>query len=103
MSPRSWRFGEGRAEVSVPIRSRLVVNTAEAAIAAAEADLGTTRVLSYQIAHALNEGRLVTILASFEPEPWPVSFVYPPRGLVPQKLRAFLSFAAPRISDVLSR
>jgi len=103
MSPLGWRFGEGRAEVSVPIRSRLVANTAEAAIAAAESGLGPTRVLSYQIANALNEGRLVTILASFEPEPWPVSFVYPPRGLVPQKLLAFLSFAAPRISEVLGQ
>ena len=101
MSPRHWRFGEGRAEISVPIRSRLVVNTAEAAIAAAEAGLGTTRVLSYQIANAVNEGRLVTVLTSFEPEPWPVSFVYPPRGMVPQKLRAFLSFATPRISAIL--
>lgn len=102
MSPRNWRFGAGRAEVSVPIRSRFVVNTAEAAMAAAEAGLGMTRVLSYQIADALSDGRLVTILDSFEPDPWPVSFVYPPRGLVPQKLRSFLSFAAPRISDVLN-
>ena len=103
MSPRHWRFGEGRAEISVQIRSRLVVNTAEAAIACAEAGLGLTRVLSYQIANAVNEGRLVTVLASFEPEPWPVSFVYPPRGLMPQKLRAFLSFATTRISEKLER
>lgn len=103
MSPLHWRFGEGRSQTDVPVRSRLVVNTAEAAIAAAEAGLGMTRVLSYQIAEALHQGRLVTALASFEPEPWPVSFVYPRRGLAPQKLRAFLAFAAPRISRVLAR
>ncbi len=103
MSPKSWRFGEGREAIAVAIRSRLVVNTAEATIAAAEAGLGATRVLSYQIAEAVKHGRLVRILTSFEPEPWPVSFVYPPRSLAPQKLRAFLSFASPRISDVLNR
>ena len=103
MSPRQWRFGEGRSQASVQIRSRLVVNTAESAIAAAEAGLGVTRILSYQIANALNEGRLVTILEPFETDPWPVNFVYPPRGLVPQKLRAFLSFAVPRITGALSR
>ncbi len=103
MSSRHWRFGAGRSQIDVPIRSRLVVNTAEAAIAAAEAGLGVTRVLSYQIADALGHGRLATALASFEPEPWPVSFVYPQRGLAPQKLRAFLGFAAPRISRVLAR
>jgi DNA-binding transcriptional LysR family regulator len=103
MSPGRWLFGKGPEEIGVPIRSRLVVNTAEAAIAAAEGGLGITRVLSYQIADAVNDGRLATILATFEPEPWPVSFVYPPRGLVPQKLRAFLNFAAPRLAHVLSR
>ncbi len=103
MSPKSWRFGEGREAIAVAVRSRLVVNTAEAAIAAAEAGLGATRVLSYQIAEAVKRGRLVRILTAFEPEPWPVSFVYPPRSLAPQKLRAFLSFASPRISEVLNR
>lgn len=103
MSPKSWRFGKGRAEIDVPIRSRLAVNTAEAAVAAAEAGLGITRVISYQIAAAINDGRLVTVLPSFEPEPWPVSFIYPPRGQLPQKLRSFLDFAAPRISSVLGR
>ncbi|MBS0243421.1 MAG: LysR family transcriptional regulator, partial [Proteobacteria bacterium] len=31
MSPTKWTFGTGKAEISVPIRSRLVVTTAEAA------------------------------------------------------------------------
>jgi DNA-binding transcriptional LysR family regulator len=36
-SPRAWRFANGNGEILVPIRSRLTVNTAEAAIAASVA------------------------------------------------------------------
>ena len=100
MAADRWRFGEGRAERQVPIRSRLVVNTAEAAIEAAEAGLGITRVLSYQAAAAVAGGRLVVLMAQDEPEPWPVHLVYP-GGMVPQKLRAFIDFAAPRLEASL--
>ncbi len=44
-----WRFKDGEAA----IRPRLIVNTAEAAIDAAAAGFGITRVLSYQAADAL--------------------------------------------------
>jgi DNA-binding transcriptional LysR family regulator len=45
----------------------------------------------------------VTLLEGFEPEPWPVHLVYAGGRLVPEKLRAFLDFAAPRLKAVLAR
>jgi DNA-binding transcriptional LysR family regulator len=99
MSPRKWIFRDGRADVPVAIKSRLVVNTAEAAIDAAAAGLGVTRVLSYQIADALRDGRLTTVLTEFEPEPRPVSLVYADQGLLPLKIRAFIDFARQRLAD----
>lgn len=102
MAPKYWAFGGGRHERIVPIHSRLSVNTAEAAIDAAEAGLGYTRVLSYQVADAIRAGRLVTVLEAWEPEPWPVSLIYEPRTMIPQKLRAFIDFTVPRISSVLA-
>ncbi|GAA6202797.1 LysR family transcriptional regulator [Aquicoccus sp. SU-CL01552] len=98
MSPQDWRFGSGRQEFTVPVRSRLIVNSAEAAIDAAIDGLGFTRVLSYQAAAAIRAGQLVPLLQDFEPEPWPVHLLYEPRALIPKKLRAFLDFAAPRIA-----
>jgi DNA-binding transcriptional LysR family regulator len=103
MSPRAWTFTKGKSDVSVAIRSRLIVNTAEAAIDAAIAGVGLTRVLSYQIANAIRAGTLAVALQEFEPAPWPVSLVYPGQGLVPLKLRAFLDFTAPRLKARLSR
>jgi DNA-binding transcriptional LysR family regulator len=45
-----WTFSDGKKQKRVRVRSRLAVNTAEAAIDAAIAGLGITRVLSYQAA-----------------------------------------------------
>lgn len=102
MSPERWSFGAGRTETSVRIHSRLVVNTAEAAVDAAIAGLGITRVLSYQAAPGLRDGALVIALAAFEPPPWPVHLVFTGGGPLPLKLRAFLDFAASRLKARLA-
>ncbi len=108
--PDTWTFGpakparsSGPPIASVAIRSRLIVNTAEAAIDAAIASVGVTRVLSYQIASAVRAGALVIALRDFEPEPSPVSLVYRGQPLLPLKLRAFLDFATPRLKARLSQ
>jgi DNA-binding transcriptional LysR family regulator len=97
MSADTWTFATGQSEISVPIHSRLVVNTAEAAIEAAIAGVGVTRVLSYQIVNALGSGALVVVLDRFEPPPSPVSLVHTGGRLLPLKVRAFLDFAAPKL------
>ncbi len=99
--PDRWQFGENRTERYLPVRSRMTVNTAEAAISAAEAGLGITRVLSYQIAAPVRAGRLKVILEEDEPAPWPVHILYRP-GIVPRKLRVFVDFSASRLSAALS-
>jgi DNA-binding transcriptional LysR family regulator len=103
MSPDAWKFAVGKSIVSVAIHSRLTVNTAEAAIDAAIAEVGITRALSYQVASALRAGTLALALREFEPKPWPVSLVYAGQGLLPLKLRAFLDFAAPRLKAQLAQ
>ncbi len=97
MSAESWAFRAPKSDARVAIHSRLIVNTAEAASDAAAAGLGVTRVLSYQIAEPLRAGTLALALEQFEPPPAPVSLVYAGHGFLPQKLRVFLDFAAPRL------
>jgi DNA-binding transcriptional LysR family regulator len=97
MSPQAWSFRMAKLETSVAIHSRLIVNTAEAAVDAAVAGLGVTRVLSYQIADARRAGALDVVLERFEPAPSPVNLVYSGQGLLPQKTRAFIDFAAQRL------
>ncbi|RWM07212.1 LysR family transcriptional regulator [Mesorhizobium sp.] len=102
-SPATWSFVSGKSEIAVPVRSRLRVNTAEAAIDAAIAGLGLTKVLSYQADAAVRAGTLRVVLEPFEPSPWPVNLVHAGQGLLPVKLRAFLDFAAPRLKERLAR
>jgi DNA-binding transcriptional LysR family regulator len=103
MSPRAWTFWSNGAPQSFAIHSRLVVNTAEAAIDMAAAGVGITRVLSYQIAAPLAERKLAIMLERFEPAPVPVSLVHTGHGLLPLKLRAFLDFATPRLKAALAK
>lgn len=95
--PNEWTFRSGSTNMAVTVRSRLVVNTAEAAISAAVSGVGLTCVLSYQIAHARAAGSLAVVLRDYELAPSPVSLVYSEQRLIPQKLRLFLDFAVPRL------
>jgi DNA-binding transcriptional LysR family regulator len=85
----------------VPIRSRLSVSTAEAAIEAASAGVGVTRLLSYQAAGAIAAGALKVVLEDFEGEAVPVHLLHAGQGLLPLTTRAFLDAAAPRLRRVL--
>lgn len=98
-SPLPWVFRVDRTEVAIPIRSRLTVNTANAAIDAAVDGLGVTRVLSYQIADERRSGALQTVLQAYEPAAWPVQLVYARQGRLPVKLRAFIDAVAPALSE----
>lgn len=101
-APDGWRFRVDGAELSVPVRARLQVNTAEAAIDAALAGVGLARVLCYQIAAAQRDGQLQRVLREFEPAPAPISLVYGGGARLPLKLRAFLDFATPRLRERLA-
>lgn len=96
-SKRAWVFGTGKTELSVPVRSRLAVNTAEAAIGAAMLGVGLVRVLSYQVADAVREQALSVVLEAYESAPLPISLVHKGQTPLPLKLRAFLDFVAPRL------
>jgi DNA-binding transcriptional LysR family regulator len=100
----TWTFaGQGGAErKSLPVRPRLSVNTAEAALDAAQAGAGVTQVLSYQAAKAVAEGALQVVLEAYETDALPISLLYPQQGLLPLKTRSFIDFAAPRLRASLA-
>ncbi|GAK73279.1 putative LysR family transcriptional regulator [Agrobacterium rubi TR3 = NBRC 13261] len=101
LSTRFWTFHDGAKDIAVPIRTRLSVNTAEAAVDAAASGLGITRVMAYQAKRAVDAGLLVPLLEDFEREASPVHLVHLSDGLMPLKLRTFLDFATPRLRALL--
>lgn len=78
---------------SVRVAPRLVVNGADACIAAAEAGAGIIRTLSYQVREAVAAGRLVLLLPDFTPDPVPVSLLYPQRRYASPNVAAFAAAA----------
>jgi len=100
-SPTEWRFVRDEIDVTVPIHSRLIVNTAQAAIEAAIEGAGVTRVLSYQIANEIKDGALISILKNFMPKTYNINIVYAEQTALPQKIRAFIDFATPRLKKRL--
>ena len=86
-----WHFKSGE----VQIKPKLIVNTAEAAIDAASAGFGVSRVLSYQAVEALASKALLRVLRDHEGDDIPVHVLYPDGRHPPPKLRAFLDVLVP--------
>lgn len=101
-APAAWRFVCGNRARTAPIRSRLCVNTSEAAVLAAIDGAGLARVMSYKMDGAMRAGELAIVLKEFEPESLPVHILYAPRNLMPLKLRTFLNWMTPRLKDRLT-
>jgi DNA-binding transcriptional LysR family regulator len=86
-----WRFhGGGKPARLDP---RLIVNNIDAAIAAAEAGIGITRTLSYQVQASVIAGRLTPILQQFAPPPLPVNAIYPARRIASANIAVFVKIA----------
>jgi DNA-binding transcriptional LysR family regulator len=92
-----WSFAvDGRRDRSVAVRPRLSVNTGQAAIDAALAGLGITRVLSYQVDTLVAAGQLRLLLRRFDPPPVPIHVLQLP-GVQRRAAAAFADLATERL------
>lgn len=80
-----WRFSTG----VLPVKPQLRVSSNAAAVEAAAAGWGVTRLPSYQVAPWLETGALRLLLEEFEPAPWPVHVLQPP-ARTPLRLRTLV-------------
>ena len=80
----------GGGDNIVDIVPRLIVNSIDATIAAAEAGVGLANVLSYQSAPRIANGQLVEVLADHAPSPMPVSLLYDPGRAAMPAVRVFI-------------
>jgi DNA-binding transcriptional LysR family regulator len=93
----NWIFSSAQGLRNQRIKPRLVVTSNAAAVEAALADFGLTRLLSYQIAPQLAEGRLQIVLEEFEPEPRPIHIVHREGRFASAAVRSFIDFSAARL------
>ena len=94
-----WRFGHD-LDQGVRFKPRLTLSSVAASIAAAQRGWGLVRVLSYQVGPDLVEGRLQSVLDTYEPEPLPIHLVHVEGRRAPAKIRSFVDFAKTRLKEV---
>lgn len=101
--PMFWTYRIDGEDVIAAPRTRIFVNTAATNLAAALGGMGIARLFDYQLAGEIASGKLVPILTDYGRDPRPVHIVYPRQGLMPQKVRAFIDWMAPRLRDACTR
>jgi DNA-binding transcriptional LysR family regulator len=93
----NWIFNTAQGMRNQRIQPRLVVTSNAAAVEAALADFGLTRLLSYQVAPQLADGKLQIVLEEFEPEPRPIHIVHREGRFASPTVRSFIDFIAARL------
>ncbi len=92
-----WPFEENGKPVSVKMQPRLRMNTNDAVIDLCVRGWGLSRLLSYQVAPYLADGRLQAVLGAFELPPLPIHVVHPEGRMVSGKTRAFVDYMVERL------
>lgn len=96
----TWRLAEARRGGVPRVSGRMRTDDIETRLRAARDGRGITQLLSYQVADDLVAGRLVRLLADWEPPPLPVHLVTKGRAHRAPKIDAFIDFAARRLRDL---
>jgi DNA-binding transcriptional LysR family regulator len=109
LQPRNtWYFLRDNAKRAQPqevaVHGRFRANHSEALLDAALAGLGIALLPTWLTGNAIADGRLVTVLNEWHIQaaagPTPAIWgVYPPKKVVPPKVRAFLAFIEQRFGD----
>lgn len=92
-----WKFYSNGKPISVRVAPRMTVTTNESAIEAIREGWGMTRLLSYQAAPLLKNGKLKTVLNAFEPPALPIHVVHLDGRRPTAKVRAFVDLAVQRL------
>ncbi|SIT73724.1 LysR family transcriptional regulator [Pontibaca methylaminivorans] len=95
--PNRWPFKGETGEVEMAsVDGRIRYSNAEACVQAAELGLGLACVPAFVAGEALRSGRLIRLLASFEPDPYDVHVLYPHSRHLAAKVRLLVDFLSDR-------
>ena len=95
----TWHYVRDGRRRKVQFKPTLSVNTSQAAIDAAIAGFGITRVLSFEVADALANGQVLEIVRDYEDGEMPVQILHPEGRRATGKIRSFIDYAAPRLRE----
>lgn len=92
-----WSFREQGRPIAIRVTPRLRMNTNDAVIELAARGWGLSRLLSYQVAPLVADGRLEIVLADYELPPAPIHVLHQEGHMVSAKVHAFVDFAVDRL------
>lgn len=92
-----WMLSDNGEPRDVTLRPRMTTNSNDSALVAALGGFGITRLLSYQVAEFVRDGRLKVVLAEFEPPALPVHVVHREAQHASKKARAFIDLVVERL------
>jgi len=96
---QDWPFQETGRAFSVRVEPRLRMNTNDAVVDLVARGWGLSRLLSYQIAPYLADGRLRTVLSEFEIPPMPIHVLHQEGRMVSAKVRSFVDYMVARLRE----
>lgn len=96
-----WNFSDQGQLLRIEISHRLMINQVRATRLACMEGLGIARLLHYQVAKPLQDGRLVRLLRGFETPDVPVQLVYPHSRLLSPRVRRFVDWAGPKLRKLV--
>jgi DNA-binding transcriptional LysR family regulator len=91
-TPELWRFTGTDGTAHVSVAGRLRSNSVEAIMEAAIAGVGIAMLPTWMVGDELRNGRLQPILQAWQPNPRPISVVYPSRRFLAPRTRAVIDF-----------
>ena len=89
-----WKFSDS---INIRVKPRLSFATNDAAMEAAISGFGITRLLSYQIAPQLADGRLKVLLENFEQTKIPIHVIHREGRYASAKIRSFVDLMVERL------
>ncbi|HAT33176.1 MAG TPA: LysR family transcriptional regulator [Janthinobacterium sp.] len=89
-----WDFQVDGRVLTVPMKSMVAVNDAEAYLSCGLNGLGLLQVARYQAREHVRSGALVELFAQWKPVPMPISLIYPGTRQASPKLRAVTDWLA---------
>jgi len=94
-----WRLYEAGEPRIVKVKPRMTTTTNDSAVSAAVSGFGVVRLMSYQVAEHLRQGRLKILLSEFEAPALPIHLVHREGRHASRRARAFLDLAIQTLRD----
>lgn len=101
-STSHWTFYDSKKPQSVAIHGQIICNDTAATVDTCLAGLGFGMFLSYQVAPFIKQNKLTYVLTDYEPDPYPVSIIYPQSKFLATRTRLFVDWMADYLRDILN-